>query len=79
MSTGLLMEVLSPATEAKLSLNGILASLDPGKAAHRPLVIFDLGGGSLEWAVFVDHTPPTLISLPFGALTLVQSWQSSDP
>jgi exopolyphosphatase / guanosine-5'-triphosphate,3'-diphosphate pyrophosphatase len=77
--TGLRVEVLSPEVEMQLCLRGILAALHPAVAAHRPLVVFDLGGGSLEWAFFVDDAPPALNSLPFGALTLVKSWQSSDP
>jgi exopolyphosphatase / guanosine-5'-triphosphate,3'-diphosphate pyrophosphatase len=77
--TGFEVEVLSPESEARLSLQGILADLDPASAARRPLVLFDLGGGSLEWAFWLAETPPTFASLPFGALTLLQTWQTSDP
>jgi exopolyphosphatase / guanosine-5'-triphosphate,3'-diphosphate pyrophosphatase len=77
--TGLQVEVLSPESETQLSLEGVLASLDSACAARRPLVIFDLGGGSLEWSFLLAATPPAFASLPLGALTLLQSWQTSDP
>lgn len=77
--TGLTAEVITPEEEAGLTLTGVLSVLAPAVAAIRPLVVFDLGGGSTEFARFGAGPEPALVSLPLGALSLTQTWLRDDP
>ncbi len=77
--TGMDVQIISPTEEAALTLQGVLSVLDPAVAALRPLVVFDLGGGSTEFAVFTGAPEPALASLPLGALSLTQVWLPDDP
>lgn len=43
------------------------------------LLVFDIGGGSLEIGSGIDEEPDVAISLPLGAGRLTRSWLSSDP
>jgi exopolyphosphatase/guanosine-5'-triphosphate,3'-diphosphate pyrophosphatase len=43
------------------------------------LLVFDIGGGSLEIASGIDEEPDVAISLPLGAGRLTRNWLTSDP
>jgi exopolyphosphatase / guanosine-5'-triphosphate,3'-diphosphate pyrophosphatase len=43
------------------------------------LLVFDIGGGSLELATGIDEEPDAAISLPLGAGRLTRDWFSADP
>ena len=43
------------------------------------LLVFDIGGGSLEIGSGIDEEPDVAISLPLGAGRLTRGWLSSDP
>jgi exopolyphosphatase/guanosine-5'-triphosphate,3'-diphosphate pyrophosphatase len=43
------------------------------------LLVFDIGGGSLEIASGVDEEPDVAVSLPLGAVRLTRDWLRSDP
>jgi exopolyphosphatase/guanosine-5'-triphosphate,3'-diphosphate pyrophosphatase len=43
------------------------------------LLVFDIGGGSLEIASGVDEEPDVAVSLPLGAVRLTRDWFRSDP
>ena len=43
------------------------------------LLVFDIGGGSLEIASGVDEEPDVALSLPLGAVRLTRDWLRSDP
>lgn len=75
--TGLRVEVLSPEQEARLSLAGVLSVLTPAED-NRPVVVFDVGGGSTEWALLLPGESPRFTSLPMGASTLTQRYLASD-
>jgi exopolyphosphatase / guanosine-5'-triphosphate,3'-diphosphate pyrophosphatase len=76
---GLEVEVLAPEEEARLSLNGVLSVLDAKINGYRPLIVFDVGGGSTEWAFLYPGQAPIFASLPLGALTLTQEFLRGDP
>lgn len=76
---GLEVEVIAPEEEARLSLNGVLSVLDAKITAYRPLIVFDVGGGSTEWAFLYPGQVPIFASLPLGALTLTQEFLRGDP
>jgi exopolyphosphatase/guanosine-5'-triphosphate,3'-diphosphate pyrophosphatase len=76
---GLEVEVLAPEEEARLSLNGVLSVLDAKITEYRPLIVFDVGGGSTEWAFLYPGQVTIFASLPLGALTLTQEFLRGDP
>jgi exopolyphosphatase/guanosine-5'-triphosphate,3'-diphosphate pyrophosphatase len=43
------------------------------------LLVFDIGGGSLEIGSGIDEKPDVAISLPLGAGRLTRSWLTADP
>jgi exopolyphosphatase / guanosine-5'-triphosphate,3'-diphosphate pyrophosphatase len=43
------------------------------------LLVFDIGGGSLEIASGIDEEPDAAISLPLGAGRLTRAWLTGDP
>lgn len=73
--TGIRIKVLSGAEEARLTGKGVLHSL--GVRAG-PFMIFDLGGGSIE---FLEGDPEKTkaFSLPLGAAVLTKRFFSTDP
>ncbi|MBM4284298.1 MAG: Ppx/GppA family phosphatase [Deltaproteobacteria bacterium] len=73
------VEVLPPAAEARLTLAGVLSVLDPAVPASGPVLVFDLGGGSTEFALIRPGQEPVLLSLPLGVLTLSQTRPLGDP
>ena len=76
---GLRVEVVAPEEEAWLSLNGVLAALDPNVLAAPAVLICDVGGGSSEFALVRQGRAPVLASLPLGVLTLSQARPLGDP
>ncbi len=68
--TGQTLEVISGAREAKLIAKGILT--DPSLQGHREIVIFDLGGGSVECIHIVNRQVLLAESLPLGGVRLME-------
>jgi exopolyphosphatase/guanosine-5'-triphosphate,3'-diphosphate pyrophosphatase len=77
-SLGLAVEVLSAEEEARLSLTGVLTVLNP-QILLGPVIIFDVGGGSSEFALVRPGEEPFFASLPLGVLTLSQARPLGDP
>ncbi len=76
---GLAVRILSPEEEARLSLKGVLSALAPEFLASPEMVVFDVGGGSSEWALLRQGREPEFASLPLGVLTLSQARPLGDP
>jgi exopolyphosphatase/guanosine-5'-triphosphate,3'-diphosphate pyrophosphatase len=76
---GLAVEVLAPEAEARLSLAGVLTSLDPAALTAPYVLVFDVGGGSSEFALLRPGREPVFASLPLGVLTLSQARPLGDP
>ena len=72
--TGLSLEIISAAEEARLALAGCAPLLDYD---NRHALVFDIGGGSTElmWLRLEDGQPPHLLgwlSIPLGVVTLAE-------
>jgi len=78
-SLGLAVEVLAPEAEARLSLAGALTALTPAVLAAPDVLVFDVGGGSSEFALVRPGRDPVFASLPLGVLTLSQARPLGDP
>jgi exopolyphosphatase/guanosine-5'-triphosphate,3'-diphosphate pyrophosphatase len=76
---GLAVEVLAPEAEARLSLTGVLTSLAPAVLTAPHVLVFDVGGGSSEFALMRLGQEPVFASLPLGVLTLSQARPLGDP
>jgi exopolyphosphatase/guanosine-5'-triphosphate,3'-diphosphate pyrophosphatase len=76
---GLDVEVLTPEAEARLSLAGVLTSLAPAVLTAPNVLVFDVGGGSSEFALMRPGREPVFASLPLGVLTLSQARPLGDP
>jgi exopolyphosphatase/guanosine-5'-triphosphate,3'-diphosphate pyrophosphatase len=76
---GLAVEILAPEEEAQLSLAGVLSALDPEILAAPAVAVFDVGGGSTEFALVRPGRGPLFASLPLGVLTLSQARPLGDP
>jgi exopolyphosphatase/guanosine-5'-triphosphate,3'-diphosphate pyrophosphatase len=74
--TGVRIKVLSGENEARLTF--LAARRWLGWSAGR-LLIFDIGGGSLEMATGPDEDPEAAMSLPLGAGRLTRDWFTADP
>ncbi len=74
--TGVTLEVLDGGAEARLTFLAVRRWF--GWSAGR-LLLFDIGGGSLELATGIDSEPDTATSLPLGAARLTRDWFSADP
>ena len=72
------VEVLPPEEEARLSLQGVLSAL-AAKYLATPILVFDVGGGSSEFALVRPGQEPRFASLPLGVLTLSQARPLGDP
>lgn len=68
-------ELLSGEEEGRLSFRGATAELD---AADGPFLVFDIGGGSTEFAFGVDEATAA-ISLDIGCVRLSEKYIESDP
>lgn len=73
--TGLTFEIVSPEEEARLSVRGCVALLDPGADAG---LIFDIGGGSTEVSWIAQEEGARRVaawaSFPVGVVTLAETW-----
>jgi len=78
-SLGLTVEVLAPEAEARLSLTGVLTTLAPEVLTAPAVLVFDVGGGSSEFALVRPGREPVFASLPLGVLTLSQARPLGDP
>ena len=78
-SLGLAVEVLAPEVEARLSLTGVLTALAPAVLTAPEALVFDVGGGSTEFALVRPGQEPVFASLPLGVLTLSQARPLGDP
>ena len=76
---GLAVEVLAPEAEARLSLTGVLTALAPEVLTGADVLVFDVGGGSTEFALVRPGREPVFASLPLGVLTLSQARPLGDP
>ncbi|MFJ3406051.1 Ppx/GppA family phosphatase [Promicromonospora sp. NPDC090134] len=74
--TGVLLEVLSGADEARLTFLAVRRWF--GWSAGR-LAVFDIGGGSLEIAGGADEAPDAAWSLPLGAARLARTHFGTAP
>ncbi|GGX98443.1 hypothetical protein GCM10010358_60210 [Streptomyces minutiscleroticus] len=74
--TGVMLEVLSGAQEARLTF--LAARRWFGWSAGK-LLVLDIGGGSLEVAYGIDEEPDAAVSLPLGAGRLTAGWLPGDP
>jgi exopolyphosphatase/guanosine-5'-triphosphate,3'-diphosphate pyrophosphatase len=72
--TGILLDIIEPAEEARLAVLGCHKLLEPGDG---PALIFDIGGGSTELVLIdqVDGTPRirSWWSAPWGVVSLTES------
>ena len=78
-SLGFTVEVLAPEEEARLALTGVLSALDSKVLAAPAVLVFDVGGGSSEFALVRPGSAPVFASLPLGVLTLSQARPLGDP
>jgi exopolyphosphatase/guanosine-5'-triphosphate,3'-diphosphate pyrophosphatase len=74
--TGVTLEVLDGGDEARLTFLAVRRWF--GWSAGR-LLLFDIGGGSLELATGIDSEPDAATSLPLGAARLTRDFFTSDP
>jgi exopolyphosphatase/guanosine-5'-triphosphate,3'-diphosphate pyrophosphatase len=74
--TGAQIRVLRGENEARLTF--LAARRWYGWSSGR-LLLFDIGGGSLEVAVGQDEEPEAAMSIPLGAGRLTRDWFSADP
>lgn len=77
-ATGLDLQVITGKQEGELSHQGACLSL-PVEARKLPVLVIDLGGGSLELAYGVPGNEVPVISLPLGALRIASQFLVSDP
>lgn len=78
--TGLALDIIPPAEEARLSVLGCQALLDP---ACRRAIVFDIGGGSTEmtWIATNRGAAPKILgwtSVPFGVVSLSEMFEAAD-
>jgi exopolyphosphatase/guanosine-5'-triphosphate,3'-diphosphate pyrophosphatase len=66
--SGIVLEVISAAEEARLGREAVIAALGPETP---PRCIADLGGGSLEISILRDHTVEQSAQLPVGTVRLI--------
>lgn len=76
---GLSVQILAPEEEARLSLKGVLSALAPEYLQLPALAVFDVGGGSSEFALVRPGREPEFAGLPLGVLTLSQIHPLGDP
>jgi exopolyphosphatase/guanosine-5'-triphosphate,3'-diphosphate pyrophosphatase len=76
---GLTVRVLAWEEEASLSLQGVLTALAPHYLMEPALAVFDVGGGSSEFALVRPGRESEFASLDLGVLTLSQARPLGDP
>ncbi len=77
--TGLDLDIIAPAEEARLAVMGCQALIDPG---CRRAIVFDIGGGSTEliWTAIGPNCRPRILgwtSVPFGVVNLSEIYASN--
>ena len=72
MSTGIPMTIISGKAEAALGFSGVIHTID-----QKDFLLFDLGGASVEITLVRDKKRLHSISIPIGAVTLTDMYQSS--
>lgn len=73
-STGLQLEIIEGEVEARLSCAGVFAALDPHPDR---CLMFDIGGGSTEFVLYVDGRVAFQKSYPLGVVGLCENF--TDP
>lgn len=76
--TGLDLHIITGKREGELAHQGACMGLSPEERKD-PVLVLDLGGGSLELAYGVPGKSVPVISLPLGALRIVSQFLVSDP
>ena len=71
--------LLTPEEEARFTLAGVLSTLDPKYSEAGPLLVFDLGGGSLEFILIRPGEEPVVAGLPLGVLSVSRTRPLGDP
>lgn len=74
--TGLPLQVISGEEEARLVAQAV--TVEPGFTEGR-FLIFNVGGGSTEFAWGRGRTTKELVTLPIGAVTLSEEYLKTDP
>ena len=72
--TGIKLVVIDGDTEARLTLRGVLSSLD---SENNSIVVLDVGGGSTEFTVSSDGVPVFIKSMPIGVVRLTEGFRTS--
>jgi exopolyphosphatase/guanosine-5'-triphosphate,3'-diphosphate pyrophosphatase len=72
-TTGIPLETISGEREAMIGSVAVTNTIDIADA-----LLFDLGGGSTELTLIRDHKVAELFSVPFGAITLSERFQTQD-
>lgn len=80
IATGIQLDIISTAEEARLALTGCAPLLEP---PHREAIVFDIGGGSTEilWANLPGGGRTEVIdwiSLPYGVVNLTERFGPGD-
>ncbi len=73
------VRLLTPEEEACLTLAGVLTALDPKYREAGPVLVFDLGGGSLEFILVRPGEEPVVAGLPRGVLSVSRTRPLGDP
>lgn len=73
--TGLQVALVSGDEEARLTARGVLYTLG---SQTRPVLIFDLGGGSTEF-FYAGNETRAVQSIPLGSMILTKKYLTSDP
>lgn len=78
--TGLELDIIAPAEEARLAVMGCQALIDP---QSRRAIVFDIGGGSTEliWTAIERNKTPRILgwtSVPYGVVNLSEIFNCRD-
>lgn len=78
---GVRPDVISGATEARLSFVGALSQLPGGREAYpEPILVVDIGGGSTELVIgHADGTIVAAVSLDMGSVRITERFFTSSP
>ncbi len=72
MQTGIPMTIISGKSEAALGMSGVLHTID-----MKDFLLFDLGGASVEISLIKNKKRLHSVSIPVGAVTLTEKFDSS--
>jgi len=75
-TTGWKVEIISGIEEGRLIHLGLVSNT---RLNTWPLLLMDLGGGSCELTISVDHQIRSMASLPLGAVRLTEEFIQNDP